>query len=374
MTFDTFGLVPPLRTALDALGHTAPTPIQAEALPLLLAGRDLCGTAPTGSGKTAAFALPILQRLAALPTAELAAATGRIRALVLAPTRELAIQIDEAFGAYGAHLPDIHHAVVYGGMKPRAQRRALEGGVDVLVATPGRLIDLCAQGVVRLDAVGCFVLDEADRMLDLGFVTDVRAVVKKLPTDRQTVLFSATLPRDIVDLAKRILRDPAQVTVAPVAHAGEHIPQVVLLVEKPDKRVALLRILAGPEVTRALVFIRTKHGVDRLTAALVAAGIRAEAIHGDKPQFERERALADFESGATRVLVATDIAARGLHVDGVSHVVNYDVPSVPETYVHRIGRTARAGAAGEAITLCAKEELTFLRGIERTLGRKLLGF
>ncbi|MES2637986.1 MAG: DEAD/DEAH box helicase [Myxococcota bacterium] len=365
-TFDTLELIEPLRATLAALGHVAPTPIQAQALPLLLAGRDVCGTAPTGSGKTAAFALPILQRLAATP------GTG-IRALVLAPTRELAIQIDEAFGVYGQQLPGVRHAVVYGGMKPRAQRRALENGVDVLVATPGRLIDLCAQGVVALDAVECFVLDEADRMLDLGFVTDVRAVIKKLPKWRQTVLFSATLPKDIVDLAAYILTDPARVTVAPVKHIAEHIRQIVLLVEKPDKRVALLRLLAGEGVTRVLVFIRTKHGADRLAAALVAAEIRAEAIHGDRPQFERERALADFEAGTTRVLVATDIAARGLHIEGVSHVINYDVPSVPDTYVHRIGRTARAGAAGEAITLCAKEEMAFLREIERVMGRKILG-
>lgn len=371
-TFDTLELIEPLRAALAALGHVAPTPIQAQALPLLLAGRDVCGTAPTGSGKTAAFALPILQRLATAPPSG-DGATGPIRALVLAPTRELAIQIDEAFGVYGQGLPAVRHAVVYGGMKPRAQRRALENGVDVLVATPGRLIDLCAQGVVSLEAVTTFVLDEADRMLDMGFITDVRAVIKKLPKARQTVLFSATLPRDIVDLATHILVNPARVTVAPVKHTAEHIRQIVLLVEKPDKRVALLRILAGQGVTRVLVFIRTKHGADRLAAALVAADIRAEAIHADRPQFERERALADFESGATRVLVATDIAARGLHIDGVSHVVNYDVPSVPDTYVHRIGRTARAGAAGEAITLCAKEEMAFLREIERVMGRKILG-
>lgn len=366
-TFDAFGLIEPLRMALAALGHIAPTPVQGEALPLLLAGRDLCGTAPTGSGKTAAFALPILQRLADAP------GTGAPRALILAPTRELALQIREAFGVYGQHLPTIRHTVVYGGMKDRAQRRALEGGIDVLVATPGRLLDLCGQGAVRLDAVECFVLDEADRMLDLGFVNDLRALVKRLPKRRQTVLFSATLPRDIVALAGHILQNPARVTIAPVKHTAEHIKQIVLLVEKPDKRAQLLRILAGPGVTRTLVFIRTRQGADRLATWLQASNIAAGAIHADRPQAERERALSDFEQGVTRVLVATDIAARGLHIEGVSHVVNYDVPSVPDTYVHRIGRTARAGASGEAITLCAKEEMAFLKEIERALGRRILG-
>lgn len=366
-TFDTLGLVEPLRTALAAQGHLAPTPIQAQALPPLLAGRDLCATAPTGSGKTAAFSLPILQRLATTP------GRGGVRALVLAPTRELAIQIDEAFGRYGEHLPAIRHTVLYGGMKPRAQRRALEGGVDVVVATPGRLLDLCGQGAVALDTVECFVLDEADRMLDLGFRKDLAAIVKRLPRLRQTLLFSATLPADIVSLAAGILRDPARVAVAPVKHAAEHIDQVVLLVEKPDKRAQLARILADPAVTRALVFIRTRDAADRLASALRATNVRAEAIHADRPQVERERALADFAQGVTRVLVATDIAARGLHVEGVSHVVNYDVPSVPETYLHRIGRTARAGASGVAVTLCAKEERAFLSAIERVLGRRILG-
>ncbi|MFN7146146.1 MAG: DEAD/DEAH box helicase [Myxococcota bacterium] len=366
-SFDALGLVEPLRAALADKGHTAPTPIQVQALPPVLAGRDLCAAAPTGSGKTAAFALPILQRLATTPG-------EGIRALVLAPTRELAVQIDEAFGAYGAHLPTVRHGVVYGGMKPRAQRRALEAGVDVLVATPGRLLDLCAQGVVALDHVECFVLDEADRMLDLGFQQDLRAIVKRLPARRQTLLFSATLPENIVKLAAGILRDPVRVSAAPPEdRVAGHVQQVVLLVEKPDKRAQLARILADPAVTRALVFIRTRDAADRLANALRAAGVRAEAIHADRPQADRERALADFAQGTARVLVATDIAARGLHVEGVTHVVNYDVPSVPETYLHRIGRTARAGASGVAITLCAKEERGFLTAIERVLGRRLLG-
>ncbi len=365
-TFDDLGLLDPIRAALAELGHVAPTPIQSQALPPLLAGRDLCATAPTGSGKTAAFALPILQLLATTP------GTG-VRALVLAPTRELAVQIDASFGLYGRHLPQLRHAVVYGGMKPRAQRRALEEGVEVLVATPGRLLDLCGQGAVNLDTVECFVLDEADRMLDLGFQQDLRAIVKRLPPRRQTLLFSATMPPDIVKLAAGLLHDPVRVTVAPVAHAAEHIRQIVFLVEKPDKRAQLMRVLADPDVTRALVFIRTRDAADRLARALREANVRAEALHADRPQVEREQALADLQQGRIRVLVATDIAARGLHIDGVSHVVNVDVPSVPETYLHRIGRTARAGAAGVAITLCAKEERAWLAAIEGVLGRPLLG-
>jgi ATP-dependent RNA helicase RhlE len=371
VTFASLGLVEPLLRVLDARAHVAPTAIQAQAIPLLLAGRDLCGTAPTGSGKTGAFALPILQRLAAAPF--VGEGPHPVRALVLAPTRELAIQIDEAVGVYGAELSALRHGVVYGGMKPRAQRRALEGGVDILVATPGRLLDLLGQGLVALGAVETVVLDEADRMLDLGFITDVRAILKRLPKAGQKILFSATLPKDIVDLASYILKDPAHVTVAPVSHTAEHIRQIVLLVEKPDKRAALLRLLADPKVTRALVFIRTKDSADRLTNALRAGGVTAVVFHGDKPQAEREQALEHFEAGSARVLVATDIAARGLHVDHVSHVVNYDVPSVPETYIHRIGRTARAGAEGEAIMFCAKEEMAFLRDIERVVGRRILG-
>jgi ATP-dependent RNA helicase RhlE len=366
LTFEALALVGPILQALGAEGHLVPTPIQAQCIPLLLAGRDLCGTAQTGTGKTAAFALPILQRLAAAE-----GRAGGIRALVLAPTRELAAQIDTSFAAYGRNLPDIRHAVVFGGMGARAQKRAIAAGVDVLVATPGRLLDLVGQGVVRLDQVEVFVLDEADRMLDMGFINDVRTIVKRLPARRQTVMFSATLPADIEKLAAQILRNPARVSVAPASSVAANITQSVHFVEKVEKRAVLLRILADDTVTRVLVFVRTKHGCDRLATALRAANVRAVAIHGDKSQEDRTRALAGFVRGTTRVLVATDVAARGIDIEGVSHVVNYDIPNVAETYVHRIGRTARAGAAGVAISLCGTDELPFLQDIERLTRQRI---
>ncbi|MDP2313565.1 MAG: DEAD/DEAH box helicase [Pseudomonadota bacterium] len=366
MNFDELGLIEPLRLAVTAAGYTVPTPIQVASIPVLLLGGDLCGTAQTGTGKTAAFALPILQRLATTP------GTGGIRALILAPTRELAVQINEAFAVYGRNLPDVRHAVVFGGMGMRAQRRAIEAGVDVLVATPGRLLDLCGQGVVRLDKVECFVLDEADRMLDMGFINDVRTLIKRLPARRQTVLFSATLPKDIEQLVKQILRNPTRVSVAPASSVADRIQQTIRLVEKGAKGTVLLQILADPAITRAVVFTRTRHGADRIAARLRTSRISAEAIHADRTQPERARAMADFTQGFTRVLVATDIAARGIDIDGITHVINFDVPNVPETYVHRIGRTARAGAAGHAITLCSTEELPYLKDIERLTKQKIV--
>ena len=364
MSFADLSLIVPLQRALADAGYTEPTPIQAQSIPPLLAGRDLCGTAQTGTGKTAAFALPILHRLASR--------SGRgIRALVLAPTRELAAQIGDAFATYARHLPVLRRAVVYGGMGMREQRRALNAGVDVLIATPGRLLDLVGQGIVRLDSVEIFVLDEADRMLDMGFINDVRTIASRLPAKRQTAMFSATLPSDIEKLASHILRDPVRVSVARAAAVAERIEQYVYHVERPLKRATLLAVLADPALTSVILFARTKHGADRITTFLRAAHIRSAAIHGDKAQSERARALADFAAGITRVLVATDIAARGIDIDGISHVINFDVPNIAETYVHRIGRTARAGATGVAISLCSTEERPFLADIEKLIQQRL---
>lgn len=364
--FADLALVEPLLRAVKSLGHVSATPIQAQAIPHILAGRDVCGTAQTGTGKTAAFALPILQRLAAGPR------TDGVRALVLVPTRELAMQVGDAFVLYGQFLPMLRHAIVYGGMKQRAQRRAVEINPDIVVATPGRLLDLCGQRMVDISKVECLVLDEADRMLDLGFLADVNKIVKRLPVRRQTLLFSATLPPDIENLAARALRDPVRVSVAQVAAVAPRIEQVVHYVEAPEKATVLLELLRHPSVTRALVFVRTKAGADRLVVRIGTGGIPSEAIHSDRPQPERVRALARFKSGASRVLIATDVAARGIDIDHVSHVFNYDVPNVPETYVHRIGRTARAGEAGTAITLCAMAERPFLADIERLIGQPIL--
>ncbi len=364
MNFEELALIEPLLRAVRAEGYTTPTPIQVSSIPALLAGRDLCGTAQTGTGKTAAFALPILQRLAATP------GSGGIRALILSPTRELAAQIGDSFAAYGKFL-SLRHAVVFGGVGQGAQERALRNGIDILVACPGRLLDLCGQGLVRFDRLEVFVLDEADRMLDMGFVHDVRKIVQMIPRERQTLLFSATMPGDIEELAGKILRNPERVSVAPVAATADRIRQSVRFVEKTGKRAALEQILRDPLITRAIVFTRTKHGANRVADALIRVNIGAEAIHGNKSQNARERALANFKRGTTRVLVATDIAARGIDVDGISHVINFDLPEVPETYVHRIGRTARAGADGEAISLCDGEERALLRDIERLTRQRI---
>ncbi len=365
-TFDDLTLHPALRAAVDRVGYTEPTPIQAQAIPHLLAGRDLLGIAQTGTGKTAAFALPILQRLMRARRAS----PGAARVLVLTPTRELAIQIEESFETYGAGLRS-RHAVIFGGVGQRPQVAAMARGVDVLVATPGRLLDLIGQGHIHLGEVGIFVLDEADRMLDMGFIHDVRRVIEQLPEERQTLLFSATMPDAIAELSQRILRQPVRVEVTPERLTVERIDQRVLLVEKRDKIRLLAELLAQPESERVLVFTRTKHGANRVVQQLGRVEIGAEAIHGNKSQTARQRALAHFKEGRTRVLIATDIAARGIDVEGISHIINYDLPNVPESYVHRIGRTARAGADGVAISFCDVDERAYLRDIERLIRQRV---
>ena len=359
--FSDFGLSPLILDAVAAEGYTVPTPIQSQAIPQVLRGRDLCGIAQTGTGKTAAFALPILQRLSSAPARRTA---GACRVLVLSPTRELASQIAESFRAYGRELP-LSTAVVFGGVPIGAQQRRLASGADILVATPGRLLDLIDRKSLTLSKIQILVLDEADRMLDLGFIHALRRIVKLLPRHRQTLLFSATMPRTIASLAEEYLDDPIEVAVTPAATTVELVDQGVLFVSSDRKRDALATLLGDPAFERVLVFTRTKHGADRVVRHLSAAGIEAIAIHGNKSQPQRERALAGFRAGGSRVLVATDIAARGIDVEGVSHVINFELPNVPEDYVHRIGRTARAGAAGTAISLCSEEERGYLRDIEK---------
>jgi len=361
MLFSELGLLPALETAVASEGYVEPTPIQARAIPHVLAGRDLLGLAQTGTGKTAAFALPILQRLAKQAPA---GQKRKIRCLVLTPTRELAAQIDESFSTYGKHLP-LKSFVIFGGVGMDAQKQALRSGMDILVATPGRLLDLAGQGLVELKALEVFVLDEADRMLDMGFIHDVRKVIRLLPRHRQTLFFSATMPPEAQELADQLLKNPQTVAVVPSATTAERIDQEVYFVEKADKRALLVDVLRDAAMRRVLVFSRTKHGANRIAEHLVKAGIGAEAIHGNKSQNARERALAGFKSGRTRVLVATDIAARGIDIDEVTHVVNFDVPEVPETYVHRIGRTARAGAAGMALSFVETDERADWRNIEK---------
>ena len=363
-SFQDFGLADPISRALREQNYVTPTPIQSQTIPLALAGRDVVGIAQTGTGKTAAFALPILHRLL---EARVRVQPKHCRVLVLSPTRELSGQILDSFNAYGRHLR-LTSALAIGGVPMGRQVRALAGGVEVLVATPGRLLDLVHGNALRLAGVEYFVLDEADRMLDMGFIHDIRKVVAKLPARRQTLLFSATMPKDIAELAETMLRDPARVAVTPVASTVDRISQRVIQVDPAGKAALLARLLGDDDVDRALVFTRTKHGADKVVKGLARAGIAANAIHGNKSQNHRERVLAAFRSGEVRTLVATDIAARGIDVDGVSHVVNFDLPNIPETYVHRIGRTARAGAEGVAISLCAgAEEYGYLRDIERLI-------
>ena len=360
--FSTLGLATPLLRALAEANHVHPTPIQLQAIPPVLGGRDLVGIAQTGTGKTAAFALPILHRLVTHP-GPARSEKGAVRALVLAPTRELAGQILDSMKTYGRHLR-LKTALAIGGVSLNPQIKALVQGVDILVATPGRLMDLHAHRAVRLDRVEVLVLDEADQMLDMGFIHAVRQIVSLVPAHRQSLLFSATMPREIETLAAKMLRDPVRVAVTPVAKTADRVEQRVLFVDKASKTAALVDVLCQEEVERTLVFARTKHGADRIVRALDKAGLPAAAIHGNKSQNQRERVLAEFRSGSVRTLVATDIAARGIDVAGVSHVVNFDLPNVPESYVHRIGRTARAGAAGVAISLCDAEERPYLKAIE----------
>ena len=365
-TFDKLGLIEPILKALQHEGYTTPTPIQAEAIPYLLEGRDLLGCAQTGTGKTAAFAIPLLQRMYGTPH------TGPrrpIRALILTPTRELAIQIEESFRAYG-RFTNLKCTVIFGGVGQKPQTDALRAGVDVLIATPGRLLDLMNQGYVHLKQIEYFVLDEADRMLDMGFIHDVKRVISAIPQKRQTLFFSATMPPEIQRLSSSILTDPVKVEVTPVSSTAETVEQHMYFVDKGNKGNLLVHLLkANNDIKEALVFTRTKHGADKLVRIIEKAGIKAEAIHGNKAQNARQRALSNFKERKTRVLVATDIAARGIDIDSLSHVVNFDIPNIPETYVHRIGRTGRAGASGIALSMCDKEETEFLRDIQKLIKR-----
>ncbi|MBI1945459.1 MAG: DEAD/DEAH box helicase [Deltaproteobacteria bacterium] len=351
-----------LQRAVAQAGYTDPTPIQLQAIPHVLAGRDLVALAQTGTGKTAAFALPILERLHTQARPQ----KRPIRALVLSPTRELAAQIDEGFRVYGAGS-GVTSFVIFGGVGEEPQRQQLRRGMDVLVATPGRLLAFMSERIVDLRELQVFVLDEADRMLDMGFIHDVKRVIAALPAARQTLLFSATMPNDVEELARRFMKAPVRVAVTPPATTVEKIAQSLFFVEQGHKRGLLLHLLKDPQVRRALLFTRTKHGANRVAEVLEKAGVAAAAIHGNKSQGARERALAGFKQGTVRVLVATDIAARGIDVDDVTHVIQLDLPEVPEQYVHRIGRTARAGAAGVAWALCAPDERPLLKDIERTI-------
>jgi ATP-dependent RNA helicase RhlE len=365
VSFEQLGLVPSLLRAVRESGYEHPTPIQVQAIPPALARRDILGCAQTGTGKTAAFALPILQHLDSSAGDE-----PVLRALIVTPTRELAAQIGASLATYGEHL-ELWHSVVFGGVNDKPQIRELRRGVDALVATPGRLLDLMNRGEINLSKIEIFVLDEADQMLDMGFLPDIRRIVSKLPRERQTLFFSATMPDSIRELAGTLLRDPLEVAVARISEPAD-VEQHLYFVDKNDKRRLLVDLMnRDREVSRSLVFSRTKHGANRIVKYLVEAGVGAAAIHGNKSQGARTRALDSFRSGQLRVLVATDIAARGLDIDEVSHVINFDLPNVPETYVHRIGRTARAGATGIALSFCDLEERAFLVDIERLLRKHI---
>lgn len=368
MTFHELNLTEPILRALKTEGYTVPTPVQYSAIPLILDRKDILGSAQTGTGKTAAFAIPIIQ----LMNEDQANARGKrpIRSLILTPTRELAIQIGESFATYGKNT-NLKYKVIYGGVSQHGQVDALRSGIDVLVATPGRLLDLMNQGYVKLDHIEYFVLDEADRMLDMGFVQDVKRVIARLPRRKQSLFFSATMPDAIVKLADTILVNPSRIDITPASATVDAIDQVVYFVDKKNKRNLLRDLLKNTEIERALVFTRTKHGADRVARELTKAGIRSQAIHGNKSQNARQSALAAFKAHQTRILVATDIAARGIDIDDLTHVVNYDLPNISESYVHRIGRTGRAGASGKAIAFCDAEEKEYLKDIQKLIGRKV---
>ncbi|MHC5054433.1 MAG: DEAD/DEAH box helicase [Planctomycetota bacterium] len=366
VSFHDLDLAEPLLRAVKDEGYEEPTPIQARVIPHLLEGRDLMGRAQTGSGKTAAFALPIIQRLSGVGKPQ----RGRARVLVLTPTRELAVQIDDSFRVYGRHVK-LSRALVYGGVSQVPQVKALKRGVDVLVATPGRLLDLIGQRHVRLDSVEVFVLDEADRMLDMGFIPDIHRIVAMLPKERQSLFFSATMPPAAMQLANDMTSEPVVVNLAPKHSTAENIDQKVMLVEQGNKRSLLCKLLEDPGIARALVFTRTKHRADSVAKCLKRAGVSAEAIHGDRAQAARQKALDRFRAGRTRVLVATDVAARGIDVDGITHVFNFEMPVEPEVYIHRIGRTARAGAAGIAYSFCDVAERSLLYEIEKLIKRPI---
>jgi ATP-dependent RNA helicase RhlE len=368
MSFENLKLIEPILRALKTEGYTTPTPIQEQAIPILLQNRDLLGCAQTGTGKTAAFAIPILQLLYQDRLNHKEQKT--IKALILTPTRELAIQIDESFAAYGKHT-GLKHLVIFGGVSQNPQTDALRRGVDILVATPGRLLDLMNQGFVHLQHLRMLVLDEADRMLDMGFVHDVKKIIAKVPAKRQTLFFSATMPNEIKQLADSILHNPEKIEVTPVSSTADTIQQSLYYVEKADKKALLIHLLKDKSIKTALVFTRTKHGADKVVKDLVRVGITAEAIHGNKSQNARQRALSNFKNRTTRVLIATDIAARGIDIDELSHVINYELPNIPETYVHRIGRTGRAGLDGVALSFCDAEEVEFLKDIHKLISKQI---
>jgi ATP-dependent RNA helicase RhlE len=367
MLFSELNLIDPILKALEDEGYTTPTPIQAESIPLMLQQRDILGCAQTGTGKTAAFAIPIIQLLSAKPVNE---KKRKIRSLILTPTRELAIQIDESFKAYGKYSKLIT-TVIFGGVGQKPQTDKLNQGVDILIATPGRLLDLINQGFIHLNSIEIFVLDEADRMLDMGFVHDVKKLIKLLPERRQSLFFSATMPNEIIKLADTILHNPVKVEVTPISSTAETVKQFIYFVNKKNKNELLRDILKNKDIKTVLVFTRTKHGADKVVKYLHKYDITAEAIHGNKAQTARQRALSNFKAHTTRVLVATDIAARGIDVDDLEYVINYDIPNESETYVHRIGRTGRAGASGTAYSFCDTEEKAFLKDIEKLISQKI---
>ncbi|MEO6406803.1 MAG: DEAD/DEAH box helicase [Ferruginibacter sp.] len=368
MLFTDLNIIKPILDALSEEGYTKPTPIQQAAIPFIMAQKDLLGCAQTGTGKTAAFAIPMLQLLAMPKT--MSSGTRPIRALILTPTRELAIQIQESFNGYGRHLR-LKNLVIFGGVNQGPQVDALRRGIDILVATPGRLLDLMSQGHINLKDIEIFVLDEADRMLDMGFVHDVKRIITKIPAKRQTLFFSATMPAEIQSLANSILNNPEKVTVTPPATTAESIEQWLFYVERQNKKDLLAHILKDQNIETALVFTRTKHGADKVVKDLHRIGVSAEAIHGNKSQNARQRALSNFKNRSTRILVATDIAARGIDVDDLTHVINYELPEIAETYVHRIGRTGRAGASGISFSFCEAEETADLRDIQKLISQQI---
>lgn len=368
MEFKSLNITEPILRALQEEGYTNPTPIQEQAIPIVLKGTDLLGCAQTGTGKTAAFAIPIIQLLSA--NEHQSDKKRRIRGLIVTPTRELAIQIGESFSAYGRHCR-LKHTVIFGGVKQFSQTQTLQHGVDILIATPGRLLDLINQGFITLKHIEIFVLDEADRMLDMGFIHDVKKLIALLPQKRQSLFFSATMPPEIVKLAGTILHRPEKVEVTPVSSTAETVQQYLYYVDKTNKNALLLELLKDPKMKTALVFTRTKHGADKVVRILSKHNVKAQAIHGNKAQNARQAALNNFKSQSTRVLVATDIAARGIDVDELEHVINFDIPNVPETYVHRIGRTGRAGNKGTAYSFCDAEEKPYIKDIEKLIARKI---
>jgi ATP-dependent RNA helicase RhlE len=368
MLFENLDLIEPILRALKTEGYEKPTPIQEQAIPIILQRKDLLGCAQTGTGKTAAFAIPIIQIL--YDTHIPAKGKRKIKSLIVTPTRELAIQIGESFAAYGRYA-GLKHTVIYGGVGERPQTDALRQGIDILIATPGRLLDLFNQGYIDFRSIELFVLDEADRMLDMGFIHDVKRIIAELPKNRQSLFFSATMPSDIVKLSQTILNNPSKVEVTPEITTAEKVEQQMYMVNYADKRSLLLHVLRNKEIVSALVFTRTKHGADKVVQHLQKNGHQAQAIHGNKSQSARQKALSDFKGGKIRVLVATDIAARGIDVDDLSHVINFEIPNIPETYVHRIGRTGRAGQSGIALSFCDNTEITFLRDIQRLISQTI---